>query len=150
MVCNSEDTISKIFTISLGPESYGVTKYRVGIGEKKYLVSADRTGIRFKNTKYESRIQQILCDSATYNYEKLSGIVDFILIDGSHTYEYVKNDTQKALEMVSENSVIVWHDYAKTSLDVPRFLSEVSKTMNLFHISGTSLVIKLPESHSFH
>ncbi len=39
---------------------------------------------------------------------------DLVFIDGDHHYEMVKNDTQKVFEhLVNENSIVVWHDYAR-------------------------------------
>lgn len=55
-------------------------------------------------------------NSLHFDTEPFSGQMDFIFIDGGHDYEIVKNDTQKALEMLSPKGMIVWDDY---NLDFP-------------------------------
>jgi len=75
----------------------------------------------------------------------LNHYFDLIFIDGSHTQEYVKNDTELALRLVQKNNgIILWHDY-DTEWD------GVTKTMeilyandhrfeNLINIKETSLL----------
>ena len=43
--------------------------------------------------------------------QNLVGKAEFIFIDGGHDAPVVTSDTLKALEMVSPDGVIVWHDY---------------------------------------
>jgi predicted O-methyltransferase YrrM len=143
LMASSSSTSTKIFTISLTPEQYRNTRYGVGIREKKYIASEDRTGIRFRNTKYADQIQLILADSGKYDYRKLDRQIDFCFVDGSHTYDYVRNDTEAALLMLADNGIIVWHDY-ETALGVTRYLSKLSQNMDLARIESTSLIVKLP------
>lgn len=145
MACNS-DKDTKIFTISLPPKLSDGAKYRVGAGEKNYVVPPDETGTKFKNTKYEHQIEQILRDSASFDHKRFDGKIDFVFIDGSHTYEYVKNDTLKAFDMINDSGLILWHDYAENSFGVPKFLSELSSNHDLYNIIDTSFVIKLPKN----
>ena len=35
-----------------------------------------------------------------YDYSPLKGKIDLIFIDGSHSYEYIENDTRRALELL--------------------------------------------------
>ena len=38
--------------------------------------------------------------------------MDFIFIDASHTYDYVKHDSQTALKLLRNGKgTILWHDY---------------------------------------
>ena len=37
--------------------------------------------------------------------------MDLIFIDGGHTYELIKNDSELAFQMISKNGIIFWHDY---------------------------------------
>ena len=51
-----------------------------------------------------------------------------MFIDGSHQYEYCKNDTEKAFEMLSPQGVVLWHDYGKLRhwIGVARHLGDVA------------------------
>lgn len=54
--------------------------------------------------------------------------VEFCFIDAGHTYECVRNDTEKALSVMAPGGVVVWHDAAwrKDGYGVHRYLKELS------------------------
>jgi predicted O-methyltransferase YrrM len=65
------------------------------------------------------RVCQIFADSRDWdigNYPP--GWFDTVLIDGSHDSEVVINDTYKALALVRDGGLILWHDYCP----IPRVL----------------------------
>jgi len=64
--------------------------------------------------------------------------MDFVLIDAGHEYESVKNDTNKALEMLTDSGWLVWHDYP-TAPGVADFLDEFARGENVFRIPNTRL-----------
>jgi hypothetical protein len=37
--------------------------------------------------------------------------IDFIFLDGGHTEKIVRSDTFKASQMLSQEGVLIWHDY---------------------------------------
>ena len=49
--------------------------------------------------------------STKFDISAYRGKAEFIFIDGGHDAPVVTSDTLKALEMVSPDGVIVWHDY---------------------------------------
>jgi hypothetical protein len=49
----------------------------------------------------------------------------------------VVNDTKKALEMVSEDGVVAWHDYASDYPGVHRHLHELGRQREVVWIVGT-------------
>lgn len=52
-------------------------------------------------------------NTLSFDFQKLQKKYDLIFIDGDHSYEMVKHDTQKVFQhLIHENSVVVWHDYA--------------------------------------
>jgi len=68
---------------------------------------------------------------------------DLNFIDGSHAYSYVKNDTEKALRMLKNGGLILWHDYRYRNLEtsgVRRYLNELSETLPLVLLHETSFV----------
>jgi len=66
---------------------------------------------------------------------------DFCFIDGGHTFECIKADTENALKVLSPNGVIVWDDYTWFVEGVSRYLRELSKTLPLKRIAGSQFVI---------
>ena len=78
---------------------------------------------------------------SVYAIDKLKNHFDLIFIDGGHTYSCIKNDTEKALEMIKQNGIILWHDYAsnkRSSKDVFRYLEEMSLKIKIEKIKYTS------------
>ncbi len=74
-----------------------------------HLIEKRKTDREFLGTDYEKRITQHLGDTATYDFSKASGAT-FFFIDGSHTYDYCKNDSEKCYELCEGKGVFVWHD----------------------------------------
>ena len=96
-------------------------------------------GRQFRQSPAAPRIISIRHDTATLNWEELPGPFDLIFIDGCHDYRYVKNDTEKALKVLKENGLVVWHDYNLQG--VGDFLDEFSRHSPCQWIQGTRLVI---------
>jgi predicted O-methyltransferase YrrM len=53
--------------------------------------------------------------------------VDFCFIDAGHSYECVKNDTEKALTVMAPGGLVVWHDasWSRDGYAVNRYLKEL-------------------------
>lgn len=94
-----------------------------------------------KNSPYKERIRQLFGDSRTFDTAPFTKKMDFIFIDADHSYEAVKNDTEKALRMLRRGGIIVWHDYAGKSPGVYRFIQEFSQSLPVFRIRNTCLVV---------
>ncbi|MFH0344153.1 MAG: class I SAM-dependent methyltransferase [Chromatiales bacterium] len=94
-----------------------------------------------KNSPYKERIRQLFGDSRTFDTASFTQKMDFIFIDADHSYEAVKNDTEKALRMLRRGGIIVWHDYAAKSPGVYRFVQEFSQSFPVFRIRNTCLVV---------
>ena len=58
-------------------------------------------------------------------------------MDGSHIYEYVRNDSEKGWRMLRPGGVIVWHDFRPQTPDVMRYLLE--SDLKASRIEGTTL-----------
>jgi predicted O-methyltransferase YrrM len=93
-----------------------------------------------------SRIRQHYGDTASFDYSAIGGGVDFCLIDAAHSYDYVRNDTIKALSIMAEDGLMLWHDYGRNDFlaepgdawGVTRFLREIADA-GVRIIQGTSL-----------
>ena len=101
-----------VYTLDLPAEGLGSTAFALELNEDAF-VKKSRSGARFVNAEASRNIIQLLGDSATFDFSPYYGKVDFMFIDGSHAYEYVKSDTIAALKMVREDGIIIWHDYVR-------------------------------------
>lgn len=87
-------------------------------------------------------------NSLTYDFSKL-GKFDLIFIDGDHTYNGVKSDTQNVFKhLIHENSIIVWHDYTYYPETVRHEVLcgildgiPASHHKNLYHVSNSMCAI---------
>ena len=80
-------------------------------------------GREFKNQPCARRIRQHFGDTATWNFRD-AGQPTFFFIDGSHTYEYCKNDSERCLSIAGPGAVFLWHDCDDTHPGVVRFVCE--------------------------
>jgi hypothetical protein len=79
--------------------------------------------------------------SSNLDYSTCPG-VNFIFIDGDHTYEGVKSDTEKAIAFLKSvgGGTIVWHDYKEDAAcyGVKKYLDEeISKQFDVTVYDGT-------------
>jgi predicted O-methyltransferase YrrM len=102
---------AQIFTLDLPEAELYRTRLRIKTGEKVFI-RKKRSGIQFIGTGFEERISQIYSDSAAFDFKDYADKMDLVFIDGSHSYEYVLNDTRIALALLRNGKgVIMWHDY---------------------------------------
>jgi hypothetical protein len=99
-----------------------------------------RIGIQYRQTQYESRIRQVLGDSAGLDWQALQPPFDLIFIDGCHYRDYVRADTENALRNLRAGGVVVWHDYGDLK-DVSRIVDETSRRITVYAIRGTRLAV---------
>lgn len=111
------------------------------------IIYADkpRSGERFRGTEAESSIVQLYGDSATFDFARYYGTMDFVFIDASHTFDYVVNDSLHAMRMLKESGgTIVWHDYGRWD-GVTAALNQLRRKRPEFasvvSIAGTTLAV---------
>ncbi len=111
-------------------------------------------------TKEEISIQRIFSknlpnvihikhNSRTFDFSSI-GKFDLIFIDGDHSYEGVKKDTENAFRVLKDdNSIIIWHDYSNLTGNTIlwRVFAGIldgcpkEKLQNLYHVSNTMCAI---------
>lgn len=137
---------AKVTTLTLAPEqlpSYSAGATDTEESTQTALRESAFTRFLYTGTPEAERIEQLFADSKQFDERRYSGQFDLIFIDGSHAYSYVKNDTEKALRMLSTGGVLLWHDYrgpAAPTGDVFKFLNELSESFPLVHLQGTAIV----------
>jgi hypothetical protein len=132
---------ARVFTLDLPTQQVISTLMPVHTQEIVYI-KKDRPGTRFLGTQYETRIVQLYGDSAAFDFAPFLGKMDFVFVDGSHAYEYVVSDTNKAFELLRNGKgTIVWHDYNAWD-GVTRTLNSLHEHKmkeGILHIEGTTL-----------
>ena len=64
-------------------------------------------------SKKNPKILHLEGNTKTYDFAGLDKKYDLIFIDGDHSYEMVKHDTEKVFQhLTHDETVVVWHDYA--------------------------------------
>ncbi len=116
--------------------------------QEKVFIDKQESGSKFralneKDFPEKKKIVQLYGDSGQFDFTPYFGKMDFVFIDGSHSYEYVINDSRLGLKLLREGrGLIIWHDYGYWE-GVTRGLNELSQTpefQGMVRIENTGLV----------
>jgi hypothetical protein len=134
----------RVFTLDIPRQLLSTTGLAPLRQERRYI-DKDAPGARFRGTPIESRITQLLGDSATFDFSPYRGTMDYVFVDGSHAYDYVLHDSRTALELVGRGpGIILWHDYGEWP-EVTAALNRLQETDSAFrglqHIGQTTLAV---------
>jgi len=121
---------STVYTLDLPPGTIKMPK-------------VNAVGERFKGTPSEPSIVQLYGNSLSYDFSHYRGMIDFVFVDANHQYEYVANDTKRALELIrGRQGIILWHDYGLkpgVTRAVDELLSELHQVQLFAAIRDTRL-----------
>ncbi len=128
-----------IHTLDL-PLDTDVSKFPPVPGSDTHLIARRTVGRAFRHHPVQSRIRQHYGDSRTWDFSVV-GRPDFFFIDGCHTYEGCKNDSEKCLDLCgASDAMFVWHDNDRDHPGVVRLIEEWRILgRDIIRISGTSL-----------
>lgn len=136
-----------VYTLDL-PPSVEADKLKFHLDDLETpLILREKVGARYVGTPEQQRITQLFGDSATFSYEPYLGQMDLVFVDGSHSIDYVRSDTENAFRMIKPDGVVVWHDYGSEFPDVPEFLdglASANKAYCFLHMRHTLLVAAIP------
>ena len=129
-----------VYTLDL-PGLEALSSARLEVTDPEYFTRWDR-GQRFHATTEAGRITQLFGDSASFDFSAYRAAIDFVYIDGSHSYGYVRSDSEAALLMLSPRGTIVWDDYTYYP-GIYRYLNELAPRLGggIAHIRGTRLAV---------
>lgn len=134
---------ARVYTLDLPREAIDSAVASIHAHEVQYADKSE-SGLRYRNSDVAPKIEQLLGDSGTFDFAEFYSGIDFVFVDGSHTYEYVINDSLHAIKMLREGGVIVWHDYSRWD-GVTRALNELRRLTAEFSrlqwIEGTTLAV---------
>lgn len=133
---------AEIYTLDL-PEQYTESEVEtLSKGDREWVrLSRTSTGFAFQNHPAAARIHQLRGNSLNFTPPAFLDGTDLCFIDGGHSYECVRADTETALKILSPDGVIIWDDYAWFVEGVGRYLRELRHRLPLYRIAGSQLVI---------
>jgi predicted O-methyltransferase YrrM len=142
---------ARVYTLDLPAAAVDSTDLPIEAADRKY-VSKLASGSKYVGTREADKIMQLFGDSATFDFAPYKNRMEFIFVDGAHSYEYVKKDSETALRLLDgrKNGLILWHDYNNSSWPgVTQALNELyrdhSEFKSLRRIAGTTLACLLTE-----
>lgn len=129
-----------IHTVDLPPDFSGQAEAQHGAPKDDFHLIARRVvGREFKGQPVEARIRQHFGDTAAINFQEF-GRPTFFFIDGSHTYEYCKQDSEKCFALCGGAGTFLWHDCDAAHPEVIQFILEWRGLgRNIARIEGTAL-----------
>ena len=139
---------ARVVTLDLPRESARTTRLPLAPVERMFIEKDMRIGELFKGTEHERKIVQEYGDSASFDFGPYRNTMDMVFVDGSHSSEYVLNDSRLALKLLRDGKgLIVWHDYgAEGGWDgvirvLNRLHAEGGVFSNLMHVKHTTFVV---------
>jgi predicted O-methyltransferase YrrM len=115
---------AKVYTIDLPAASIADARLALDEDDKVYI-NKPQSGARFIGSEYARKITQFYGDTAAFDFSLWYSQTDFVFIDGSHSAQYVRSDTEVALKLIGErDGIIVWHDYSEWARGLIEVLHE--------------------------
>lgn len=104
-----------------------------------HLIGRRIVGREFKGQEVATRIRQHFGDTAVIDFKEF-GHPTFFFIDGSHTYEYCKQDSEKCFALCGGKGTFLWHDCDTSHPGVLQFVAEWRRLgRNIVRIKGTAM-----------
>lgn len=125
----------QVFTLDL-PEDHPAYSLPIPKMEEQQIASEKNKGILVPED-IRGKVSFLRSDSATFDETPYLESIDLVFVDGAHSYEYVKNDSEKGLRMLRKGGVVAWHDFVPNHRDVVRYVRNCG--LNVKRVSGTAL-----------
>lgn len=136
------DEAARVFTLDLPTEAGVQPALRTTLIDGWHITgSAAAAGHVFDGRAAAERITCLYGDSATFDYSPWHDRVDFFFVDGAHSYEYVRSDTENAFRCVRKGGIVAWHDFGRAGVNgVTRLVHELVRDgREIFVVPGGSL-----------
>ena len=126
---------SMVFTLDL-PEDHPAYSLPIPKPEEQAIAVEGGKGILIPRDLLD-RVTFLSSDSATFDDSPYHETIDLVFVDGAHSYEYVKSDSEKGWKMLRPGGVMAWHDCVASHPDVVRYIKESNLPAKL--VRGTTL-----------
>jgi predicted O-methyltransferase YrrM len=135
---------TKIHTLDLPPSELENVRMKLDAGDHQLVDKKGfRIGENYLDRDESKKVTQHLSDSASFDYSPFFNSIDLFFVDGAHSYDYVRSDTENALKTIKPGGMILWHDYTNV-IDVTEYLNELSSTKPIYRINHTSIAVYSP------
>jgi predicted O-methyltransferase YrrM len=124
-----------VFTLDL-PEDHPAYSLPIPKPEERAIAAEGGKGILIPRDLLD-RITFLSADSAKFDETPYLESMDLVFVDGAHSYEYVKNDSEKGWRMLRPGGVMAWHDCNAHHPDVVRYIRETGHKARV--VAGTAL-----------
>jgi predicted O-methyltransferase YrrM len=124
-----------VYTLDL-PEDHPAYTLAIPKAEERQIAAETGKGILIPQ-ELSHKVTFLRSDSAKFDTTSYLNSMDLVFVDGAHSYEYVKNDTEKGWDMLRPGGIMVWHDCTPSHPDVVRYLKLHTPIPTL--IRGTAL-----------
>ena len=143
MAVNSPDDC-KIYTLDL-PPGYDLTKAQGNSYDDVLVMQLSQASIAkrfYKNHPLSHKVVELFGDSSAFDFSPYYGKIDLVFIDGNHSMEFIKKDSANAFKMLSDNGLIIWHDFDYIiHKDVFNFLRALSKDDPIYSVPNTRFAV---------
>jgi hypothetical protein len=134
------DSDTRVFTLDLPSHGTTTPALATTMVDGWHLPTGEPRDMCFTGSEVAGKVTALFGDSATFDYSPFHGQVDLFFIDGAHSYEYVRADTENALRCCRPGAVIAWHDYGRLGVNgVSKWLHELAETRRVYCVPGGSL-----------
>ena len=135
----------RIYTLDLPPGAGAAGENARLSYDDRQVMELSRKNIHnriYRGTPQESKIVELFGDSRTFDYAPYLGQMDLVFIDGNHSRDYVRSDTENAFRMLSPRGAILWHDFDYViHRDIFKYLNRLSRERKIYAIRDTRLAI---------
>ena len=128
-----------VFTLDL-PEDHPAYSLPIPRPEEQKIAAEGGKGILIPRDLLD-RVTFLSFDSATFDESPYAETIDLVFVDGAHSYEYVKSDTEKGWKMLRPGGVLAWHDCVPSHRDVVQYIRQSHHTAK--RVAGTSLAFAI-------
>lgn len=127
---------STVLTIDLPTAEDNSNTERRGYGP---YVSGERIAKAAPDVR--ARIIQIREDSRTADLSEWYGQAGLVFIDGGHSVDVCRHDTEQAFKLLRPGGIIGWDDYTPYWPGVKAVVDELSRRLTLHHLPRYGLVL---------
>ena len=129
-----------VFTLDL-PEDHPAYSLAIPNVAEQQIAAEKGKGILIPHD-LGGKVTFLRADSAKFDTTPYRESMDLIFVDGAHSYEYVKNDTVKGLEMLRPGGLVAWHDCTPSHPSVVRYLSVLPRIPTIVHGTTIAFLVK--------
>ncbi len=126
----------KIYTVDIGGNVDAGSNV-AGIDYVKYTPGE----LFLDDPSVNSKIELILGDSRALDFSRFHGAMGMVIVDGGHSYEVAKADTENALRMVRSGGIVVWDDYGDFWPGVKSAVDELVDSDKLMKFENEGIVM---------